>query len=76
MHLFVLLICLPFIPWAGYQWMRGEVYTHTGRTKFSPVAWIAREASPFKFWSTIATQFAAGIILSSLVIFDYLREVG
>ena len=62
------MICLPLTGWAYYQLQRGEVYTHTGRTKFSPVAWITRESDPEKFWGTVVTQFAAGIILSGIAI--------
>lgn len=65
------LVCMMFVPWAVYQWKRGEVYTHIGRTKFSPVEWIPRENNPLKFWGTIGSQLAAGIILPCIVIIKF-----
>ena len=71
MALMIGLLSMMFIPWAVYQWKRGEVYTNVGYTKFSPVEWIPREKSPFRFWGTILSQLAAGIILPSMMIIRF-----
>ncbi|MHC5038540.1 MAG: hypothetical protein ACYTHM_14610 [Planctomycetota bacterium] len=49
--------------WAGYQWSVGAVYTHTGWTKFSKIAWIDRHERPIRFWMTLMSQIIAGLIV-------------
>ena len=64
------LLTLPLAGWAFYQLQRGEVYAHTGYTRFSPLAWITRESNPSIFWMTIASQCAAGIMLPCFAIVE------
>lgn len=65
----LILLCLALSGWGWIQLCLGEVYQRTGITHFSPMAWIKREESPFKFWGTVLSQGVGGLILAGLAWF-------
>lgn len=64
-------MCLALFGWAAYQFNRGEVYTNTGATKFSPLAWIAKEDWPTRYWGVVASQGIGAIILIVITIVKF-----
>ena len=66
---FILVMGLPFLLWAAYQFKIGWFLTNRTLSRYSGTIWKRRADAPFGFWATILGQSAAGLLFVGFGIF-------